>query len=83
VRAGISTLNPDALPYYRSRKISTIKVIPKKRGRPPTGKDPVTAVRLPDDLRTAIDDWRRRQKDLPTRSEAIRRLVLDALKQAR
>jgi hypothetical protein len=53
---------------------ATKKVIPK-RGRPPTGKDPVTAVRLPDGLRTAIDDWRRRQQDLPTRSEAIRRLV--------
>ena len=28
----------------------------------------------------AIDDWRRKQSDLPSRSEAIRRLVAVALK---
>lgn len=28
----------------------------------------------------AIDEWRRRQPDLPTRSEAIRRLIGEALK---
>jgi hypothetical protein len=28
----------------------------------------------PDDV-TALDDWRRRQPDLPSRSEAIRRMV--------
>lgn len=28
----------------------------------------------------AIDDWRRKQADLPTRSEAIRRLVEIGLK---
>ena len=30
-------------------------------------------------LRAAIDDWRRNQLDIPTRSEAIRRLVMQAL----
>ena len=29
---------------------------------------------------TAIDEWRRRQPDLPSRSEAIRRLVQAGLK---
>jgi hypothetical protein len=28
----------------------------------------------------AIDEWRRKQADLPTRSEAIRRLIATALK---
>jgi hypothetical protein len=28
----------------------------------------------------AIDEWRRRQPDLPSRSEAIRRLIESALK---
>lgn len=55
--------------------VSTKKVLPKKRGRPATGKDPVTAIRLSDELRVRLDDWRREQADMPTRSEAIRRLV--------
>jgi hypothetical protein len=29
----------------------------------------------------AIDEWRRRQPDLPTRSEAIRRLIEIALRE--
>ncbi|MCG8503268.1 MAG: hypothetical protein MI755_01565 [Sphingomonadales bacterium] len=31
----------------------------------------------------AIDDWRREQEDLPSRSEAIRRLVAIALESER
>lgn len=52
------------------------KVVPKKqRGRPATGRDPVTAIRLSDALRKSIDQWVERQTDKPGRSEAIRRLV--------
>jgi hypothetical protein len=47
----------------------------KGRGRPATGQDPVTAIRLAPDLRGRIDQWSATQEDLPTRSEAIRRLV--------
>lgn len=54
-------------------------VVPKRTGRPPTGKDPVTAIRLSPTLRAAIDEWRRKQDDLPSRSEAIRRLVEQAI----
>jgi metal-responsive CopG/Arc/MetJ family transcriptional regulator len=36
-------------------------------------------VRLPMDAVSEIDDWRRRQDDLPGRPEAIRRLVDMAL----
>jgi len=46
----------------------------KSRGRPPTGAESVHLRILPD-LAKALDDWRRRQDDLPGRPEAIRRLV--------
>ncbi|MCC7267877.1 MAG: ribbon-helix-helix protein, CopG family [Caulobacteraceae bacterium] len=39
-------------------------------------------VRLPDDLAGKIDAWRRAQADIPTRSEAIRRLLDAALNAA-
>jgi hypothetical protein len=52
------------------------KVIPKKgRGRPATGRDPVTAIRLSAELRATVDKWAAKQDDAPGRSEAIRRLV--------
>jgi Arc/MetJ-type ribon-helix-helix transcriptional regulator len=57
----------------------SITVTPKKRGRPATGQDPVLTVRLPPDIRLAIENWAKRQKDKPTRSEAIRRLIELAL----
>ena len=47
----------------------------KKRGRPATGRDPVTAIRLPEDLRVRVEAWAARLRDTPSRSEAIRRLV--------
>ena len=50
-------------------------MVPKRRGRPATGKDPVTAIRLSDDLRGRVVSWARRQADKPGRSEAIRRLL--------
>ena len=54
--------------------MKSIKVIPKKgRGRPATGRDPVMAIRLPNELREAIDKWAAR-RDL-SRSEAIRLLI--------
>jgi len=51
----------------------------KRRGRPPTGQDPVTAVRLSPALKSQIEDWAKKQPDSPSRSEAIRRLVQVAL----
>ncbi len=55
----------------------SVKVKPKKRGRPATGKDPLVGARLPPDLIKAIDAWAARYET--TRSEAIRRLVELAL----
>ena len=38
------------------------------------------ALGITEDMEAAIDAWRRQQPDLPSRSEAIRRLVEKALK---
>ena len=50
---------------------------PKKR--PPAAGD-LVGVRIQPELGKQIDDWRRKQDDLPGRPEAIRRLVEQALK---
>jgi metal-responsive CopG/Arc/MetJ family transcriptional regulator len=39
----------------------------------------VASLRLPEKLATAIDKWAAKQKDEPSRSEAIRRLLEEAL----
>jgi len=57
----------------------SISVVQKKRGRPATGQDPVTAIRLSAQLRAAIDAWAASQDDKPRRSIAIRRLLEHAL----
>lgn len=44
-----------------------------------TVKGPVTAIRLTPELTVAIDEWRRKEADLPARSVAIRRLLEWAL----
>jgi hypothetical protein len=49
---------------------------PKKKG----GVHPVSAVRLPPDIASAVDHWAEGQLDKPRRSEAIRRLVEIGLK---
>ena len=56
----------------------SIKVVPKKRGRPATGNDPVTAIRLSAELRQSVDGWAS-SNGVSSRSEAIRRLVEQAL----
>jgi hypothetical protein len=54
----------------------SIKVSPKKRGRPPTGgRDPIVPTRFPEDQIAAIDAWAAASEQPVTRSEAIRRLV--------
>jgi hypothetical protein len=52
----------------------------KSRGRPrTTGTGTLVGVRLHPPILGAIDNWRRSEQDLPTRSEAIRRLVEQVL----
>jgi Arc/MetJ-type ribon-helix-helix transcriptional regulator len=50
-------------------------IVVRKPGRPRTGESPGRSIRMPDKDWNMIDEWRRSQKDLPTRSEAVRRLV--------
>jgi hypothetical protein len=82
VRAGGKLQLPiGSLQVFRNTEIAkeSITVIQKKRGRPATGQDPVLTVRLPRSTRLAIENWAREQKDRPSRSEAIRRLIEIAL----
>jgi hypothetical protein len=61
-------------------KTSKKNVVRKRPGRPATGQDPVTAIRLSKELRGTVDAWAAEQDDEPGRSEAIRRLVEIGLK---
>jgi len=56
----------------------SIMVAPKRRGRPPTGgRDPILAVRVPQELIDRIDKWAK-LNDI-ARSEAVRRLIEHSL----
>ena len=50
-------------------------VVQKKRGRPATGHDASTSIRLSEEQRVRIDAWAATQPDNPPRSTAIRRLI--------
>jgi hypothetical protein len=64
--------------YYMNK---TIHGTQKLRGRPKTtGAGTQIGMRWQDDVLKQIDDWRRAQEDLPSRTDAIRRLVATALK---
>jgi hypothetical protein len=52
----------------------------KRRGRPATGRGTTVGVRCQDEMLGEVDDWRRKQPDLPTRATAIRRLAEIGLK---
>ena len=53
----------------------------KKVGRPARDAPPGTVLqpRFDDDFLVRIDDWRRDQPDMPSRTEALRRLAALAL----
>jgi hypothetical protein len=53
-----------------------------KRGRPAIESEAVT-VRMAIESLQVLDDWRRKQADLPGRPEAIRRLVELGLKKSK
>jgi len=55
----------------REREIRTV--------REPISADNQVQVRMPPDLRRAIEDFRRNEPDTPTRPEAIRRLLKQAV----
>jgi hypothetical protein len=58
---------------------STDEITKPRRLRPPETGTPVL-VRLQAGPLSEIDEWRRRLEDLPSRAEAIRRLVAIGLK---
>ena len=54
---------------------------PRGRGRPPNRiQDRPFQMRVSEQFLRTVDDWRRRQIDIPSRAEAIRRLVEMAVK---
>ena len=53
-----------------------------RRGRPSTGVSPSIGVRIPLEDLTRLDRWRGQQPDLPSRPEAIRRLIEYSLQAA-
>ena len=59
---------------------ANVSVVKKKIGRPRTGIGTLIGLRWHEPALDAIDDWRRQQQDLPSRAEAIRRLVEIGLK---
>jgi len=50
----------------------------KPKGRPSVDSEAVN-VRIERQMLDALDDWRRHQSDVPTRPEAIRRLLAKGL----
>jgi hypothetical protein len=70
--------NESTAVYFRYTKNvaeSRKPVLPRKRGRPATGRDPLVTFRLPAEAIAAIEAWSRQLPDKPSRSEALRRLV--------
>ena len=70
-------LRPSPRLAFRLNQYSkmSIKAKPKKRGRPATGRDPMMGFRAAPVLRASIVKWAENQPDIPTLSEATRRLV--------
>lgn len=68
-----------SLSWYReAMKKATHDIMKPRKPRPQGTGEPVM-VRLQPELVSPLDDWRRKQDDLPSRAEAIRRLVEQAL----
>ena len=68
----------DHIPYYEYIMLQKKSGTQRKRGRPATGQDPVSAIRLSPEMTSAIDSWASKT-GTHSRSEAIRRLIEMAL----
>ena len=81
VRAGLSlpALARLVILWHHQIMKSIINSAKKSRGRPPVESEAVN-VRMTTPSLKEVDDWRRKQDDLPGRPEAIRRLVELGLK---
>jgi hypothetical protein len=69
----------DDLPWYRVNVKSSTPALPPKQRSTSTGT--LVGTRFQPALLAAVDEWRKEQPDLPTRPEAVRRLVELGLKQ--
>ncbi|SCM71527.1 conserved exported hypothetical protein [uncultured Pleomorphomonas sp.] len=66
---------------YNTYIMTSISVKHKKRGRPATGKTPITGVRLPDDVGEALERFAETAFEKPSRSEAIRHILKEWLRE--
>lgn len=66
--------------YLVSQMSDLLQPQKPKRGRPATGKGTPVQVRMQDSLLGKLDRWREAQPDEPTRPEAARRIIDEALK---
>jgi hypothetical protein len=64
---------PTILCYHERMRTSTRDNMKTRKRPAQTGE--LVGVRFQPDPLAALDEWRRRQADLPSRAEAIRRLV--------
>jgi hypothetical protein len=82
VRAGAEvTSYPSACIYAKQKYMKkAISAKQKSAGRPATGITPMMGFRADPVIRAAIVRWAEKQPDMPTLSEAIRRLVEIGLK---
>ncbi len=79
VRAGAEADFPSSLLCY-TKSMRTIPVKQKVMGRPRTGITPLMGFRADPVIRASIVRWAEKQPDMPSLSEAIRRLVELGLK---
>lgn len=60
-------------------KHSSVSVLPKKSGRPATGRDRMFSFRMPDELAAALGRWVAAQPGPMSRSDAMRLIIRDWL----
>jgi hypothetical protein len=83
VREGTNAMDSMKRPGSGEAKLPTRKFMPesisltrkKPRGRPPTGAESIHLRLLPYQL-AALDQWIAHQSDMPSRPEAVRRLLV-------
>jgi hypothetical protein len=75
----VTALGGLALSCYQLSAMRSISDSKKSRGRPKTGIGPAIGLRLYPDLEAKLEAWIARQPHEPSRPEAIRQLLEQAL----
>ena len=81
--ASSSSLPAGSVSWYREAMAKAARDATKPRKPRPLGTGEPVMVRLQPYLAVPLDDWRRQQVDLPSRAEAIRRLVERGLRRGK